>query len=212
MDTVPNNGPQPQEVPETSRIGQTGQIRVAEDQYHVLGRKTFLISLFERTNGAFAFLLAAAVLLVVSNQKSLVATPLGNIAGYALMGAEIAAALFVIIFAITFFISWLMYRNFKFALGENSLKIKRGILEREEIAIPYRQIQDVDIERSLSFQMMGLSRLMILTAGREDVGKPGEDDSEGILPALDKNMAEWLQHELLERANIQKVTEEKIED
>jgi hypothetical protein len=47
-----------------------------------------------------------------------------------------------------------------------------------------------------------------LTAG-EDAEKTGEDQSEGILPGLDANLAEWLQSELLKRANVQKVTEEK---
>ncbi len=57
--------------------------------------------------------------------------------------------------------------------------------------------------------MIGLSRIVILTAGHEEDEKPGDDDSEGILPALDKDLAEWMQAELLKRANVQKVTEEK---
>ncbi len=69
------------------------------------------------------------------------------------------------------------------------MKIKRGILNKEEVAIPYRQIQDVDIRRDISFQMLGLSRIVILTAGHEDNEKPGDDDTEGILPALDKDLA-----------------------
>jgi len=101
-----------------------------------------------------------------------------------------------------------IYSRYKFCLGDDSLKIKRGILYKEEVAIPYRQIQDVDIKRDLSFQMLGLSRIVIITAGHEEDEKPGDDDTEGILPALDKDLAEWLQAELLRRANVQKVTEE----
>ncbi len=182
---------------------------IPEEQYRTLGKKTLWIFVFERVNGAGVFLILAAVFLVMGTQKSLAATPFGNLAAYAMIGAGISAILFVVMFGLVFFVSLLVYKNYKFALGEDSLKIKRGILEKEEIAIPYRQIQDVDIERDLSFQMMGLSRIMILTAGHEDVGRPGEDDSEGILPALDKDLAEWLQQELLRRANIQKVAEEK---
>lgn len=185
---------------------------VPEEQYRTLGRKTLWIFVFERANGAGVFLILAAVFLVMGNQKSLVSTPFGDLAAYAMIGAEISAVLFVLMFGLVFLISWLVYKNYKFALGEDSLRIKRGILEKEEVAIPYRQIQDVDIERDLSFQMMGLSRIMILTAGHEDIGKPGEDDSEGILPALDKDLAEWLQRELLQRANIQKVAEERVVD
>ena len=109
--------------------------------------------------------------------------------------------------AFTLFMVWLTYRNYKYCLGEDSLKIKRGILNKEEVAIPYRQIQDVDIKRDLYFQMMGLSRIIILTAGQEDE-TPRDSESEGILPALDKDLAEWFQAELLKRANVQKVVEE----
>jgi uncharacterized membrane protein YdbT with pleckstrin-like domain len=106
------------------------------------------------------------------------------------------------------FFTWMEYRTYKYCLGENSLKIKRGLFTKEEVAIPYRQIQDVDIRRDLYFQMMGLSRIIILTAGQEDE-TPDDSESEGILPALDKNLAEWMQAQLLERANVQKVIEEK---
>ncbi len=181
---------------------------IPEEEYRTLGRKTLWMFVFERMNATLLFFMLAAVLLVVGSQKSLATTPFGNLAAYAMLGAGASAILFVVVFGVTFLIAWLIYANYKFALGEDSLKIKRGILEKEEVAIPYRQIQDVDIERDLSFQMMGLSKILILTAGHEDVGKPGDDDSEGILPALDKDLAEWLQRELLRRANIQKVTEE----
>jgi uncharacterized membrane protein YdbT with pleckstrin-like domain len=126
-----------------------------------------------------------------------------------MMAAWIALALFVVVFAITILIAWLVYKNYKYCLGDDSLKIKRGILNKEEVAIPYRQIQDVDLRRDLTFQMIGLSQIVILTAGHDTDEKPGDDDTEGILPALDKDLAEWLQAELLKRANVQKITEEK---
>ena len=92
-------------------------------------------------------------------------------------------------------------------MAEDSFKIRRGILNKTENAIPYRQIQNVDIERNFTFQMLGLSRLIILTAGHEDINIKGSDEAEGIIPAMDKELAEWLQTELLKRADIQKVTE-----
>ncbi len=128
---------------------------------------------------------------------------------YAILAGLCALGLAVIIFFIALLATWLHYKNLKFCLGEDSLKIKRGIFDKEEVAIPYRQIQDVDIERNVSYRMFGVSRLVILTAGNEEEKKPGEDESEGILPALDKDLAEWLQSELLRRANVQKVTETK---
>ena len=92
-------------------------------------------------------------------------------------------------------------------MSEDSFKIKRGIFNKVEDAIPYRQVQDVDIERSLLFLILGLSRVIILTAGHEDEKDTAGDESEGVIPAVDKSLAEWLQTELLKRADIQKTVQ-----
>lgn len=182
---------------------------VPQDVYHTLGKKTFWIFLLERIHAAAVFLLIAIVLFVLQGQAFLTKAPfVGNIQPYVGTAAWTIFALFILVFLVTLLITWFIYKNYKFSLGDDALKIKKGVINKEETAIPYRQIQNVDIERDLSFQMLGLSRIVILTAGEEDT-KPGPDESEGILPALDKDLAEWLQAELLKRANVQKVTEEK---
>ena len=180
---------------------------VPDEVYHTLGPKTFWMFLIEELNAPLILLVVTVVLFVLSGQPFLATKQFGNIAPYVLSAAEISLAVFVFVLAFTLFMVWLTYRNYKYCLGEDSLKIKRGILNKEEVAIPYRQIQDVDIKRDLYFQMMGLSRIIILTAGQEDE-TPRDSESEGILPALDKDLAEWFQAELLKRANVQKVVEE----
>jgi uncharacterized membrane protein YdbT with pleckstrin-like domain len=180
---------------------------VPQEVYHTMGKKTFWIFFLQRVHAAFVLLLLTIVLFAIAPQAFLASTPIGDLTPYAVLASWICLFLFVVVFAVTFLIAWLIYANYKFCLGEDSLKIKRGILNKEEVAIPYRQIQDVDIRRDLSFQILGLSRIVILTAGHEDE-KPEDDGSEGILPALDRDLAEWMQAELLKRANVQKVTEE----
>lgn len=181
---------------------------VPEEQYHTLGKKTFWIFFIQRIQPTFILLLLTIGLFILSQQSFLNSKQFGNLTPYVVDATLVGLFLFIVFLAIGLFSSWLTYSRFKFCLGEDSLKIKKGILEKEEVAIPYRQIQDVDIKRDVSFQLMGLSRIVILTAGHDDE-KPEDDDSEGILPALDRNLAEWLQAELLKRANIQKVVEEK---
>ena len=132
-----------------------------------------------------------------------------NLQPYVFLAAWAILCIACIVVLVILFAAWLEYANFKFCLGEDSLKIKKGILSKEEVAIPYRQIQDVDIERNLSYRIWAVSRLVILTAGYEEEKKSDADESEGILPAIDKDLAEWLQAELLKRANVQKVTEAK---
>lgn len=180
---------------------------IPADTYHTLGPKTLWIFILERIQASAVFLIISIGLFATKDQLFLKKVPvIGDITGYMNMVSWGVLGIFVIVFLVTFLIAWLIYVNYKFFLGDDALKIKRGILDKEEVAIPYRQIQDVDIERDLWFQAMGVSRIVILTAGEEEV-KSGEDQSEGILPALDKDLAEWLQAELLKRANVQKVVE-----
>jgi len=182
---------------------------VPEEVYHTMGKKTFWIFFLGRANALFILLLATLAFFILSQQPFLANTQFGDLTPYAVFGERLAGVLFLIALAFAFLATWFVYSRYKFCLGDDSLKIKRGILNKEEVAIPYRQIQDVNIKRDLSFQMFGLSRLVILTAGHDDDEKPGDDESEGELPAIDADLAEWLQAELLKRANVQKVTEEK---
>jgi len=180
------------------------------ETYRKLGGKTFMIFLLQRINASLVLLLVAIALAVLRSQPFLARVPIVNFPNYVGLVSWGVFMLFAVFFLFAFLVAWLNYATYQFCLGEDALKIKRGILNKEEIAIPYRQIQDVDIERDLGFQMMGLSRIVILTAGHEeDLKKEGESaEAEGILPALDQETARWLQ-ELLKRANVQKVIEQK---
>ena len=182
---------------------------VAADEYHTLGKKTLWIFTLQRIRASMIVLVIAIGLFAVKDKSFLANVPLaGDIRPYMQTITWTAFGIFAVIFLITFFVAWLIYTHYKFSLGADALKIKRGILRKEETAIPYRQIQNVDIERDLSYQAFGLSRIVILTAADDD-NTPDEDESEGILPGLDKDLAEWLQAELLKRANVQKVVEER---
>jgi len=193
----------------TAETNPTDLILPSTTGYQTLGRKTFVIFFLDRIQIAMIFLLIAIGLFAVGPQPFVAKVPVPNLASYLLLAAWIALAVFAVAIAIALLVSWIIYVNFKFFLDEDSLRIKSGVFSKEEIAMPYRQIQNVDIERDLTYQMLGMSRLVILTAGREDEAKPGENESEGVLPALDKGLAEQLQKELLKRTNVEKVIEEK---
>ncbi|HVN26485.1 MAG TPA: PH domain-containing protein [Candidatus Paceibacterota bacterium] len=182
---------------------------VPPDEYHTLGPRTFYVFLVDWMGGTFIFLALAVALYILNAQPFLAEKSFAPVAPYVIIAAHACLGLFLVVLAITILAVWLTYKNYQYCLSEDSLKIRRGVFSKEEIAIPYRQIQDVDIRRSFSFQLMGLSRIMILTAGQDQEKEdPHDDDSEGILPAIDRDLAEWLQGELLRRANVQKVTEE----
>ncbi len=176
--------------------------------YRRLGRKTLWVFILDRISVPVVLLIIAIGLFGVNQAHLLAKTPFGDLTNYGFLAALFASIAFLIIFLVVILVSWLIYINYQFALQDDALKIRRGVFSREEIAIPYRQIQDVDIEQDITDRMLGVCRLVILTAGHEDEQKP-EGESEGILPVIDKNLAEQLQAELLKKTDVQRVTEVK---
>ncbi len=175
--------------------------------YQTLGVKTFILFLLERIYITIILLVLAIGLFILNGQAFLsdahFAGTRAAIAAFAwwLSLASIAA------FFITLVVTWLIYKSNQFALGPDSLRIKRGVLNKEERAIPYRQIQNVDIDQDISFQVLGVARLVVTTAGEEDAGQNEANDPEGVLPALDAKAAIALRDELLRRANVEEVNE-----
>jgi len=173
--------------------------------YYRLGKKTFVLFALKKMRLAAVFFLIAAFLALVSRQSFLTSLPLlGDVQIYVAWSAWVIFIVFCLFFLTALGAAWTIYRNYQFALGNDSFKIKHGVLNKAEFAIPYRQIQNVNIDRGALFQMLGLSRVTILTAGRSDQ-KLRDDEAEGVLPAIDKELAAWLRDELLKRANIEKV-------
>ena len=168
-------------------------------KYQYLGYKTFLILTFKKSGVFFIFLIISIVFSLAGNNVG------GNFASIFSKIASVGFFLSLISFGLTLLFAWLEYSNYRFLLGENAFKIRHGILQKEEVAIPYRQIQNVNIKRSLFDQIVGLSKLIILTAGYEDKEEKISAESEGILPSIDKNLAQKIQDELLKRANIEQV-------
>jgi uncharacterized membrane protein YdbT with pleckstrin-like domain len=161
-----------------------------------LGTRTFWIFLLDRARIAFLVL----VLTIASN----VWLGAGKI-------TQILWLVWLLVSVVTVFVAWLIYSRYGYILDTDAFKMKRGVFGKEVVAIPYRQIQDVDIERTLFYRMMGVSKLAILTAGHSDDSEDGKSDSEAEIPLLDKNLAASLQQELLTKANVQKVVEVKPE-
>lgn len=110
--------------------------------------------------------------------------------------------IFGVVFVGSFIVAGFQYAAYEFMLDEHALKMRSGILNIQIEAIPYRQMQNVDIERNILYRALGVSRIVILTAGTEDV-QTG-NDSQGVIPVLDKHLAMQVQEELLRRSNIEK--------
>lgn len=169
------------------------------EKYQYLGPKTFLIFTLRKSLLFFIFLVLSILLFSISFVFE------GNFSS-ALKQLGSAIMLLAAVFLIfTLFYVWLEYRNFRFMISVNAFKVKKGIIQKEEIAIPYRQIQSVNIKRTIFDQIFRVSKLIILTAGEEDKEEKIKGESEAILPVIDKKLALKIQEELLKRTNIEQV-------
>lgn len=181
-------------------------------EFHHLGPKTLLIFILQSSLPALAVLVALIGVITVG-PVALQSFTTSGVRPETLLAARslielvslAGLGLFLLTFSIAILYAWLRYVTYQYAIGDHSFQVERGILSREEISIPYRQIQNVDIYQSLFERLLGVSRVIILTAGHEDLTGEERGESEGVLPIIDKRMADSIRNDLLSRTKIQEV-------
>ncbi|MEI6478981.1 MAG: PH domain-containing protein [bacterium] len=190
---------------------------IIQNQEHHLGIRSFFVSSYKNTFVAvmifiIAIFLSAASSFFISYGNTLVnkyqQSNGGNaidISPFVFMGLSIIFVLSFVAFVIGVFVSWLNYMDFTFTFKEFEIRVKRGILNIEEISIPYHQASNIRIDRDIMYRLFGVSRLVISTAGHED---PGEEE-EATFDPIDKDLAEEMQAMLQSRTGIQIVQERK---
>ncbi len=63
------------------------------------------------------------------------------------------------------FFRWLAWMRFRYYVGEQDIRVEKGILNRTARSIPYERIQDVSIEQKPLARMMGLGEVKFETGG-----------------------------------------------
>lgn len=87
------------------------------------------------------------------------------------------------------------YHYYRYEITDTAFKKEFGVIYKMYVTIPYDRIQNVDIVRGIVARILGLSRLVIQTAGIS-----GSVRAEGVLPALSKEVAEQLRDALIRKA------------
>lgn len=106
------------------------------------------------------------------------------------------AAYVVFLVVITMFV----YNNFLYQINEDGLVIESGVIYKKSVSLPFEQIQNVNIERTIFDRLLGFSRISIETAGSA-VGQPTgtgvlKAKSEAYIPGLHLDQAKKV-HDLL---------------
>ena len=187
-----------------------------------LGRRSFFLLLSRKIPIGLVLLIVALVAAFVrmsiiqgitDSMKLAGTVSNGTLASISSAVSSVILGLFLVsimVILVSIIIALLEYRNYAFTFEEFDLKMRRGIFDRREVSLPYRQIQDVDIERDVSHQLLGLSKLVLMTAGHEEAGE--HEMAEVLLEPLDKEAAEEIRAMLQRKIGIQVVETEQEAD
>ena len=170
--------------------------------YYKFGPKVFYLSL---VRDGFIFFLGMIGVLIVSGAVGF-GTPMG-------INLLLIGTILFLLYAVgAILLAKYQYACHQFMLDDYALHIRTGIINRSEMSIPYRQIQDVNIEESYIQRSFGVVSLSVLTAGREDsayskVGEAGvpEEESSGLFELIERAYADELQKILMRSSNVQQV-------
>lgn len=110
---------------------------------------------------------------------------------------------------ILYLIAFVVYNHFLFSVEDEGLRIEHGIVNKRHVTIPFRQIQNVNITRTLLDRVLGIGKIEIESAGsshpsRRDVIGGTRSKAEGFLPGLSMKEAEHLHDMLLQKAQHEK--------
>lgn len=108
-------------------------------------------------------------------------------------------------FIILYLIAVLVYNHFYFAVEEEGFRIDYGIINKRHVTIPFQNIQNVNITRSIIDRALGIGRLEIESAGsasafKRDVVGGTKSKAEGYLPGLNMKDAEHLHDLVLQKS------------
>lgn len=166
-----------------------------------LGWKTFMLFVVQKAGLFFATLLLIVALLIGSQLiPAQYSANLTNAYPYLFLAL-------IVFFATSLLLGWLKYIHYSMALSDDDIKITTGLITEEEVGVPYRRIKEVKIERDLVDEVLGLSDIVIIVQGEEDItsGTMGHV----LLPHIDKNIAIQIQNKLLGKAEIEEMKIDK---
>lgn len=173
------------------------------NQAQHLGRKAYLLMAAKRLKPGLIMLVIAVILLSLSG---LIAQLIPrDIVGPVVIGVFVLAVVACLMSVLT---ARAEYKKYTFTFEEFGLKLTRGTFKIVEVTIPYRQMQDIAVERGMVHQMTGTSKLIINTASDETNDEGNETDI--VLDPIQKETAEEIRLMLLRKIGVQ-VTESEEE-
>lgn len=120
----------------------------------------------------------------------------------------LVAGLLVAYLIMVYLIASLVYNHFYFSIDNHGFQKEYGIIHKRRVSLPFRQIQNVNVTRTVFERLLGIARLEIETAGsssikRRDIVGGIKSKAEGVLPGIMLDDARHLHDVLLQKKEFQ---------
>lgn len=169
-------------------------------KYYSLGRRTFLLFIIQRS-------ILAVLILILAILIKLIIPPLeSNYASILNVATKIIIFLAIIVEIIGIIATRLQYGISKIMIDHSSLKIVRGILSKEQLELPYRRIESVEIKQTLLQRWFGVGHVVISTI--TDLNQPSQNEKESdneVIPLMDYPLARAVADALTDRAEVEEM-------
>jgi uncharacterized membrane protein YdbT with pleckstrin-like domain len=180
-------------------------IDIQNGNYYSLGRKTFIFFVLQNSTGAAGLLLLAVVL---GMARALTASiqAISPFVGFVDMAIGIVVIVAMVVEIVGIVTARLKYNTSRVMLDNAALHVVKGVLDKSEVAIPYRRLQSIAIKQSMVYRMVGVGHVVITTT--TDLDQPGEVETEAddeVVPLMDYDLAVAIADQLTKRAEIERM-------
>lgn len=180
--------------------------QIQHNMYYHYGNKSLSAKIIRRLIVPVIILLVSAIALVSTGGD--VASQLQSATSLDIVGflAKFGIAIAVIVGLVQIVIAWLDYKNSSFMISENALYIRTGILNRSEISIPFRHINNVLQFQNVTDRMLSICRCEVEIQSEEISTTTGQQVPEQVvLRDVDIHLMLPLRETLLSHANTQRM-------
>lgn len=181
------------------------------DSYQKLSWKTFFITLLQNSLTAItlSFVWLAIIFLKTLDMKSFLTLPNSEeviVSTTRILDIIIVLglAIVLILWVVAIIRTFVKHITFYFMLSSHGISIKTGLIHINETTVPYRHIENVDINQPLIYRLFGMCKLDIVTGGEDDDLK-NKHTLDVQFPIIEKTLADDIKKEMFERSNAQVV-------
>jgi uncharacterized membrane protein YdbT with pleckstrin-like domain len=179
-------------------------MEIENGKYYDLGKKTYMLFIIQQTSFAIILFIVAIVMEILNmtiGSGFVVGQSIGGIINFGVL-ATVFIGLFVGLGG--FSVARLKYKAAKIMLDESAIRIVSGLLNRKEVAIPFRRIQTVEIKQSPIQRFIGVGHVVISTT--TDLETPSEVETEineEVIPLMDYDLARAVANQLTAKAEVE---------